>query len=177
MLSCITHGGWTGVQVCLTMTPVTVTVQESPSQGAFLEGSTAHILVKGPWTWHQPFPPIPGASVSFVHCRQRVLRRVRPSWPNPSVPSDRGKEQGGIRKPQDRIKPTLCPGSTHTSTQGITPNSREWCESKTTGAVDDLHNQTESLKGGGGSHPHSLCHGQFCLCQLKDTAVCSPEEA
>lgn len=35
VLSGIMQGSWTGVQVCLTMMPMLVTVQDTPSQGVF----------------------------------------------------------------------------------------------------------------------------------------------
>lgn len=48
MLSSFTQGSGTGVQVCLTMEPVLVSVQDVPSRGAFRGGSRAPAVIIGP---------------------------------------------------------------------------------------------------------------------------------
>lgn len=94
MLSGIMKGSWIRVQVCLTMMPMLVTVQDTPPQGAFLEGYTAHILVKGLWTWNVPLSSIPGAYCFICPPLTRSVRKVRTSQPNPSAPVTKEESKG-----------------------------------------------------------------------------------
>lgn len=129
MLSGIMKGSWIRVQVCLTMMPMLVTVQDTPPQGAFLEGYTAHILVKGLWTWNLPLSSIPGAYCFICPPLTRSVRKVRPSQPNPSAPVTK-EESKGTSESFKTGQNQQCAWGQHIYPQRVcTPNSREY-ESK-----------------------------------------------